>query len=261
MVGLNRSNLDLANSVESLARAISGSEIVVNAVGYTRVDLAESEYESAEYANVEVPGKLAEACLLAGSRLIHISTDYVFDGQSETPYLTSSQRNPSSVYGRTKLAGEDVVLGFKNTQVVRTAWLYGANGPCFPKSIAARLLSGDDIRVVDDQFGSPTNTMDLADFIVRIGSEPLIERVLHGVSSGSTSWFGFALEIAKALNISEGLVQPSSTANYPTQATRPAHSVLKPSSAGGHQIPHWQKAWWAHADQILTKSGITAWPT
>jgi len=249
--GFNRANLELTDPIESLARELSGSEFVVNAVAYTKVDLAEVNQGPAQFANAEVPRKLAEACKLNGSRLIHISTDYVFYGESKNPYLPSSRTNPKSVYGITKLEGEDAVLDFENTQVVRTAWLYGANGPCFPKTIASRLLAGKESSVVDDQFGSPTHTLDLAHFVLALGGYPILERVLHGVSSGSTSWFEFAQEIAANLGVSGDLVQPTSTTNYPTPAKRPANSVLEPSEGKGHQIPSWQQAWHSAADLVL----------
>ena len=249
--GFNRDNLDLTDSIESLARELSGSEFIVNAVAYTKVDLAEVNQDSAQFANAEVPRKLAEACKLTGSRLIHISTDYVFDGESKNPYLPSSRTNPKSVYGITKLDGEEAVLAFENTQVVRTAWLYGANGPCFPKTIASRLMAGKELSVVDDQFGSPTHTLDLADFVRALGGYPILERVLHGVSSGSTSWFGFAQEISKSLGVSSDMVQATSTERYPTPAKRPANSVLGPSEGKGNLIPSWQQAWHSAADLVL----------
>ena len=255
--GFNRANLDLSDSIESLARELSGSEFVVNAIAYTKVDLAEANQGSAQFANAEVPGKLAEACKLTGSRLIHISTDYVFDGELKTPYLPSSQTNPKSVYGITKLEGEEAVLAFENTQVVRTAWLYGANGPCFPKTIASRLLVGKELSVVDDQFGSPTHTLDLANFVLALGASSISERVLHGVSSGSTSWFGFAQEFAESLGASGDLVQPTSTANYPTPAKRPANSVLEPSEVNGYRFPTWQQAWHSAADLVLKEIKAT----
>lgn len=239
----HRGNLDLTDSIQTLARELSGSEFVVNAIAYTKVDVAESERESAEFSNIEVPRKLAEACKLTGSRLIHISTDYVFDGALDAPYLPSSKPNASSVYGKTKLLGEETVLNFQNTQVIRTAWLYGANGHCFPKSIAAGLRSDQNISVVADQFGSPTHTLDLADFVLKLGTGKNTERILHGVSSGSTSWFEFAREIARTLNLDEDRVQPTSTAEYYAAATRPANSTLLPSTVAGHQIPNWLDSW------------------
>ena len=253
--GFNRTNLDLADSVESLARELAGAEFVVNAVAYTKVDLAESHHAEARFANAEVPRKLAEACKLTGSRLIHISTDYVFDGESRVPYLPNSETNPKSVYGITKLEGENAVLAIENTQVVRTAWLYGASGHCFPKTIASRLLAGEQLSVVADQFGSPTHTLDLADFVLQLAGSSITKRILHGVSSESTSWFGFAREIARSLEISEFFVQPTSTEKYPTASKRPANSILQPSIIPGHEMPNWMTAWRNASDKILRDRG------
>ena len=241
--GFDRSNLDLEESPEKLASALVNSDVIVNAVAYTKVDLAENEPEFAHFANAVVPGKLARAADLVGARLIHISTDYVFDGTAKTPYQTYSEANPMSVYGKTKLLGEDAVLGFENTQVVRTSWLYGRYGKNFAKTIASKLRQGQELCVVDDRIGSPTHTLDLAEFLVELGSEPMSERVLHGVSSGSTSWFGFAQQIARSIGLDEGLVVPTATASHQTAAPRPAFSVLEPSVLSGYRIPPWQEGW------------------
>jgi dTDP-4-dehydrorhamnose reductase len=250
--GFDRTNLDLEESPERLASALVTSDVIVNAVAYTKVDLAESEPEFAYFANAVVPGKLARASDLVGARLIHISTDYVFDGITKTPYQTYSEANPMSVYGKTKLLGEDAVLGFENTQVVRTSWLYGRYGKNFAKTIAGKLLGRQELRVVDDQIGSPTHTLDLAEFVVELGLKPVAERVLHGVSSGSTSWFGFAQEIARSLGVNEGLVLPTDTASYPTAAPRPAFSVLEPSVLPGYRIGNWKTRWQLAASRVLS---------
>jgi dTDP-4-dehydrorhamnose reductase len=254
MRGFSRSNLDLEQTPERLASALVTSDVIVNAVAYTKVDLAESEPEFAHFANAVVPGKLARAANLVGARLIHISTDYVFDGTATTPYQTYAEANPMSVYGKTKLLGEDAVLGFENTQVVRTSWLYGRHGKNFAKTIAGKLRQGQELRVVDDQIGSPTHTLDLAEFVVELGLQPLVERVLHGVSSGPTSWFLFAQEIARSLGVDEALVLPTDTASYPTAAPRPSFSVLEPSLLPGYQMPNWLDAWRGAAERVLSQS-------
>ena len=252
--GFDRSNLDLEESPEKLASALVNSDVIVNAVAYTKVDLAENEPEFAHFANAVVPGKLARAADLVGARLIHISTDYVFDGTAKTPYQTYSEANPMSVYGKTKLLGEDAVLGFENTQVVRTSWLYGRQGKNFAKAIAGKLRQGQELRVVNDQIGSPTHTLDLAEFVIELGLGPVEERVLHGVSSGSTSWFGFAQEIARSLGVDEALVLPTDTASYPTAAPRPAFSVLEPSVLPGYKMPNWSDAWQKADERVLSQS-------
>jgi dTDP-4-dehydrorhamnose reductase len=213
-----------------------------------------------------VPAKLATIAGIVDSRFIHVSTDYVFDGQASEPYKTNSKPNPQTVYGKTKLAGEESVLAFPNTQVVRTSWLYGKGGNCFPKTIARKLLAGDALRVVDDQVGSPTSTLDLAEFLIRLGlsgGPNGSESILHGVSSGQASWFEFALSIAESLDLLDSatkpagvnsfseLLSPTDTQSYPTPAKRPAFSVLEPSSVDGYQMPNWKVSWQAASKSVL----------
>ena len=264
-VGLNRGNLDLTGDFAKLLPWFEGCDLIVNCVAYTKVDQAEIEREQAFFANALVPALLAQIADSVGAKLIHISTDYVFDGKSDAPYRTDSPKNPLSVYGETKSIGEDLVLAFDNSQIVRTSWLYGAQGDCFPKSIARNLLAGDDLTVVDDQIGSPTHTKDLAEFIYRLGRSESMSRILHGVSTGSTSWFGFAREIAlgldalapKANSESDSAVsyrdqlKAISTDQYPTAAKRPANSVLLPSSLHGFEMPDWKQSWSLSSKSVL----------
>jgi dTDP-4-dehydrorhamnose reductase len=250
-VGFNRANLDLTDSVDSLAHALSRSSVVINAVAFTKVDLAESKPRLAEIANSEVPRKLVEACKLTGSRLIQISTDYVFDGESKIPYLPNDVTGPLSVYGKTKLAGENAVLDFENGQVVRTAWLYGANGLCFPRKIATKLIAAKECFVVDDQFGSPTHTWALANFVLQLGKTSKSERILHGVSSGTASWFEFAREIARSMGLQDDLIQPISSVDLKAPAKRPASSVLEPSVIPGYRIPDWLSVWEEAAGVVI----------
>jgi dTDP-4-dehydrorhamnose reductase len=135
--------------------------------------------------------------------------------------------------------------------VVRTSWLYGANGKCFPKTISVKLLGGNSVSVTDDQLGSPTNTKDLAEFIYRLGNSSSNQKMFHGVSGGSTSWFGFARKIAAFLGVDPELVIATNTKNYQTPAIRPVNSVLEPSSIDGYQIPHWLEAWKSGASSVL----------
>jgi dTDP-4-dehydrorhamnose reductase len=227
VTGFHRGNLDLDPTNQEPLAQLATFDVVVNCVAYTKVDLAEDEPEKAYLANVLVPLKLAIELQDKPTRLIHISTDYVFDGTKAANYLPGDKRSPLGVYGKTKALGEEFLLGeFPNTQVVRTSWLYGRAGKNFPKTIGQMLAGGDSVRVVSDQVGSPTHTLDLSEFIHVAGTAPLQERILHGVSNGSTSWFGFAQAIAESLNISKERVQAVSTAEFPTKAERPAYSVL-----------------------------------
>lgn len=252
VTAFHRGNLDLEPGSGKKLTEINSFDVVVNCVAYTKVDMAEDEPEKAHLANVLIPVTLAVELQDQPTRLIHISTDYVFDGKKGSPYLPEDKRSPVGVYGKTKAMGEELLLeGFSNTQVVRTSWLYGANGKCFPKTIAKKLQEGHDVAVVSDQFGTPTHTLDLAEFIYRAGKEELREKILHGVSQGSTSWFDFATAIAAQIPGS-GAVKPVSTAEYPTKAPRPLDSTLEPSELPGFTMPHWREAWEKASSRILS---------
>lgn len=253
VLGFHRENLDIDPYAKVTPEVYKDIDVVVNCIAYTQVDRAEEQdqIKFAHDTNTLIPVKLAVDMQDMSSRLIHISTDYVFDGTKGSPYLPGDARSPLGVYGGTKALGEELVLTeFPNTQVIRTSWLYGKNGKCFPKTIGAKLAAGEDVRVVEDQFGSPTHTLDLAEFIYRAGKAPMNERILHGVSSGSTSWFEFAKAIAAQIPGS-GAVSAVSSFEYPTKAQRPANSTLMPSSVAGWQIDPWDVAWERAAGRVL----------
>lgn len=251
VTGLHRGNINLS-SLDSVAGAgLTDFDIVINCVAYTKVDLAEDEPDTAFEVNAEIPGRLAQVLSGSSTKLIHISTDYVFDGSGDSPYLPTDPKQPLGVYGKSKSAGEDAVLDANPlAQVIRTSWLYGANGACFPKTIAAKLVGGAELRVVDDQLGSPTHTIDLAEFIFRTVVDGDQRRILHGVSSGSCSWFEFAQAIRESVE-GAGSVSPVSTSEYPTKAPRPPYSVLEPSSVAGWQIADWRDCWNRAAGLVL----------
>ena len=263
----HRGNLELTQFSWDLVPRFAGINVIVNCVAYTKVDQAEVEREKAYFANAHVPSILAHVADSVGALLIHISSDYVFDGSSINPYTIDSLKNPRSFYGETKSIGEELVLAFDNSRVVRTSWLYGPGGDCFPQNIARKLLAGDSLKVVDDQMGSPTNTKDLAEFIFRLGRLKTEEAVWHGVSGGSTSWFGFAEEIAITLDFLRPMIKgdnsatnsytrqisATSTDQYPTTARRPKNSVLEPSVIAGFEIPNWKWAWSRAAEFVLAQ--------
>jgi dTDP-4-dehydrorhamnose reductase len=255
VTGFHRDNLVLGPRSEKPMPELNEFDVVVNCVAYTKVDLAEDEPEKAHLSNVLVPIKLAVELQDQPTRLIQISTDYVFDGTKQSPYLPEDKRNPLGVYGKTKANAEELLEAFPKAQVIRTSWLYGKNGQNFPKTIGAKLARGEEVGVVSDQFGSPTHTVDLAEFIYRAAKAPLDQRVLHGVSSGSTSWFGFAQAIAASIG-APGAVRAVSSSEYPTRALRPGNSVLEPSKVDGWQIGDWDGCWVAAASSVLaTKPG------
>ena len=251
VTGFHRGNLNIESTSSEPLTELHGFDVVVNCIAYTKVDLAEDESEKAHVGNVLVPLKLAISLQGRSTRLIHISTDYVFDGSKGSSYLPNDKRSPIGVYGKTKAMGEELLLeDFSNTQVIRTSWLYGKHGRNFPKTIAAKLLAGEDIGVVSDQFGSPTHALDLAEFICRAGKAPMTERILHGVSLGSTSWYDFAVAIESQIPES-GTIRAVSTGHHPTRAARPPNSTLEPSSIDGWQIGQWEESWVRASKRIL----------
>jgi dTDP-4-dehydrorhamnose reductase len=229
---LNRSNLDPiqpgeAFSLEDFSTSNIRISELVNAVGYTAVDRAESEQDKANLVNAVYPEKLALATKDLGSRFIHISTDYVFDGTSTIPYKTTDIPNPQSAYGRSKLGGEIAVQeSGADYQIFRTAWLYGANGKCFPKTVARVLKEQGQMKVVNDQVGQPTSASDLAKQLIELGLSTSPAGIYHGTNSGQATWFKFAQEIFKLTGADVGRVTPVSSSDYPRPAKRPSYSVL-----------------------------------
>ncbi|WP_343954994.1 dTDP-4-dehydrorhamnose reductase [Nonomuraea longicatena] len=238
VLALGRTDLDLRD--RRAVRDFVGAyrpRVVVNCAAWTAVDAAEDQEEAALAVNGHAVEHLAEACERAGSRLLQISTDYVFDGRCRMPYTEEDTPAPMNAYGRTKLAGELAAAGH---YVVRTAWLYGAGGRNFVKTMIRLAAQRETVEVVDDQRGQPTWTVDLADHLVRLAESDLPPGVYHGSSSGETTWYGFAREIFRLLGADPERVRPIKTAGYPLPAARPANSVLACTKT--EPIRHWQEA-------------------
>ncbi len=252
--GFGRHNLDFDQIPEALALAFKGFDAVVNAVAFTAVDKAEDELYEANTVNGIYAGTLAQAAALAGARFIHISTDYVFDGSADSPYQVTDPINPQTVYGKSKALGEKLVTesGF-DYSILRTAWLYGANGRCFPKVMAELLKKNGTVRVVNDQVGQPTWTRDLAEMVIQVLKLNQMPRIVHAVSSGQASWSEFAKEVATSIGIGEESVEEISTMDYPTPAKRPAWSVLDNSSDVLEPIGDWRERWHKAAPEVLRK--------
>jgi dTDP-4-dehydrorhamnose reductase len=251
-VGLVRTALDItdADAVRA-ALAEHRPAVVVNCAAYTAVDEAESHEDEALRINGVGPRRLAEACAEQGVVLLQVSTDYVFPGDAGKPYAEDAPTGPRSAYGRTKLAGERAVLELlpATGYVVRTAWLYGAGGPNFVKTMIKLEGIKDTLDVVDDQRGQPTWTVDLADRLVRLGRGALAGTapagVYHGTSSGETTWFGFTRAIFEALGADPERVRPTTSAAFVRPAPRPAYSVLghgRWEAAGIEPIQGWSEA-------------------
>ena len=233
----DRAALDITdpNSVEREVRQ-PGVSLVVNAAAYTAVDQAELEPELAFSVNRDGPANLASACAKAGIPLFHISTDYVFDGGKEGPYLETDPLSPLGVYGRSKAAGEVEIRNLLQEHIiVRTSWVYGVHGHNFVKTVLRLGRENESVRVVADQSGCPTYAADLAEAILLIAAKlrdlgEIEWGTYHYCGKGITDWHGFAVEILRLARQYTSLkverVEPISAAEYPTPAKRPANSVL-----------------------------------
>lgn len=204
-------------------------KVIINCAAWTDVDGAESHEIEASKVNCDGPGNLAFAAKRSKSKLIHISTDYVFSGERQTPWQIEDEINPQSTYGRTKALGESRVLATypESSFVVRTAWLYSPKGKNFAKTITKLALKGDaEVRVVNDQVGQPTSATDLAKQLVELGRSTSPAGIYHGTNSGQATWFEFAQEIFKLSGADVDRVTPVSSSEYPRSAKRPSYSVL-----------------------------------
>ena len=261
VIGFNRSNLKFEElDASQLARILDGFDVVINAVGYTAVDEAETNLEKAFFANATIPQLLAVATSKVGSRLLHISTDYVFDGSGTRPYQTHDPVAPQTAYGRSKALGEQLVFeASSNSIVVRTAWLYGRRGACFPKMVANRLALKSPLFVVDDQVGQPTWTRDLAEQTIQLATRGVGQRLIHSVSSGYCTWAEFAEEVADYLGYdSKKVIERIDSSSYPSIAKRPSWSVLDNTNNGLIPIGDWRSRWrYAASDTLETASGFT----
>jgi dTDP-4-dehydrorhamnose reductase len=225
-------------------------EIIINAAAYTAVDKAESEPEAARRINAQGPAHLAAAAREHGARLLHISTDFVFDGMASTPYRADSVTNPLSVYGRTKRDGELAVLDAlpERSVVLRTAWVYAAAGANFLRTMLRVMGANRAVRVVADQVGTPTAARSLAEVLWRIAARDDIRGIHHWTDAGVASWYDFAVAIAEeaapiGLLPTDVMVTPITTADYPTPARRPSYSVLDKRSLAPLGLPpvHWRQ--------------------
>ncbi len=241
--------------------------LVVNAAAYTAVDVAETDQAAAFRANRDGPAELARLCADAGVPLIHISTDYVYDGEKSAPYVETDPVGPRSVYGASKLAGETAVLNAGGHSIIlRTAWVYAASGRNFVRTMLALTEKHDTLRVVGDQHGCPTAAADLAAAILAIvdrieaaGWDDAYSGVFHAAGTGETSWHGLATAVFEAA-ARRGVKVPSTvaaitTAEYPTPAKRPGNSRLdcaRLASVFGVRLPPWRESLTRTVDEILT---------
>lgn len=220
-------DLDITDAAACRER-VAHADLVINAAAYTAVDAAESHEEEAFATNAWGAGTIASAAERAGARLVHISTDYVFDGTRNDPYPESAALSPIQAYGRSKAEGERQVLAAhpEGTIILRSAWLYGAQGSNFVRTMHDLYREHGRLTVVDDQHGQPTWTADVARQTAALVTAGVERGVLHATNSGSTTWFGFARAIIENLGGDPDQVIPIDTASFPRPARRPANSVL-----------------------------------
>jgi dTDP-4-dehydrorhamnose reductase len=225
-------DLDAPQSVGALVERL-GPDVVVNAAAHTRVDKAEQDVDAAFRANAAAPAGIAQACARIGARLLHYSTDYVFDGRASRPYREDDPTGPAGVYGASKLAGEDAIRASGATHMIlRTAWVYATHGSNFLRTMLRLAAERDELRVVADQVGTPTPAALIADVTALIlARSPTQSGTWHLTATGQTSWHGFAEAIVErafeqGLLLRRPRVVPITTADYPTPAARPAYSVL-----------------------------------
>ncbi|WP_420833350.1 dTDP-4-dehydrorhamnose reductase [[Pseudomonas] carboxydohydrogena] len=258
----NRTTCDLgdADQLRNVIRA-TRPDLIVNAVAYTAVDKAETDAALCHRINAEAPGILAEEAKALGAWLIHYSTDYVFDGSKTAAYAENDPPSPLSVYGRSKLAGDDAIASaLPDHSILRVSWVYGVTGRNFAKTILKLASERDELRIVADQFGAPTSAELIAETTAEIiarylasphrGNAALARGIFNLAPSGRTSWHHYAVELVREaerqgwpLKLSEDRIIPISTEDYPTPAARPRNSLLDTTKLRhllGYDLPQWQ---------------------
>jgi dTDP-4-dehydrorhamnose reductase len=245
----NRDDLDITDSFSVASSITSEFTAVINCAAYTNVDGAESHPDAAFAVNETGTTNIASRCNELGIRMIHVSTDYVFDGMTGTALSETDFASPQTVYGKSKLAGESAALSTNptNTWVVRTAWLYSDFGSNFANKILRKAKAGEPLRVVNDQFGSPTSAVEVARGLVEIATSktPVEPGVYHCVNSGVASWHSFAIALIESAGLHGIQIQPVDSDAFPTAAKRPRYSVLdttKWQAAGLPKMSSWQQA-------------------
>lgn len=245
-LSLGRAQCDVT-SAEACRQAFADGQptVVINCAAYTDVNRAESEIDLAMAVNRDGAANVAQACSDMGASCIYVSTDYVFDGGKPEPYEPTDLTNPINAYGRTKLAGEQAVVAALpdgKWTIARTSWLYGAHGPNFVKTMLRLARDGKYLKIISDQRGAPTYTVDLARALVdmAIGAAG---GVVHVTNSGACSWYEFAQEIFALSGVNPLSLIPCATADFPTAACRPSNSQLSSTSLVDRQVaplPPWQ---------------------
>lgn len=252
---LPRAELDITDP-DAVAAAVAGHDVVVNAAAYTAVDAAETDEDAAYAVNALGAGNLAAAAAAVGARIVQFSTDYVFDGTAREPYPESAVPNPTGAYGRTKAAGERLVLENNpaGALIVRVAWLYGAHGSSFPRTMLRLASEREQLTVVDDQVGQPTWTVDVAASVVRLLDAGVPRGVFHATNAGRATWFEFARAVFAVKGLDPERVLPTDSASFVRPAPRPAYSVLGHGAWAEVGLPAPRD--WREALDAATRAGV-----
>lgn len=261
-VGINELDISNETMVNEFIN-ITKPDLVINAAAYTAVDRAEEDTETAYAVNELGTKYLAQACKSINARILHVSTDFVFDGSSTTPYATNATPNPINVYGASKLAGDQALQQIlpESSVIVRTAWVYSVNGNNFVKSMLRLMQEKPQLGIIYDQVGTPTWAKGLAQWLWAISYKPEVTGIYHWTDAGIASWYDFAIAIQE-LALEKGLLKeaipvlPIPTSAYPTPAKRPAFSVIDKTTAeqaSGLNTTHWRKQLSAMMDELVEK--------
>jgi dTDP-4-dehydrorhamnose reductase len=270
IVCLGRPTLDLAGGTDHIVSAIRAArpDVIVSAAAYTQVDKAESDRELAFAVNEHGPRSLAISARECDVPLIHLSTDYVFDGRKASPYVEEDETGPTSVYGASKLAGERAVLAeHDNSAILRTAWVYSPFGSNFVKTMLRLAAERNEVTVVADQRGNPTSALDIADGVLSVaanlhGNEESMQRgIFHMTAAGEASWAEFAEAVFASSAVVGGPsahVKHIGSADYPTAATRPVNSRLdcsKLARTHGVRLPEWRQSVMSVVSRLVQAAG------
>ena len=249
--GRNEINITDPNSIEQVIEQLNPA-VIINASAYTAVDKAESEEDAAYRINGIAVELLAKAATKHSIRLLHISTDFVFDGTKNTPYTVDDKTNPINVYGASKLAGEQAIKTYcpTNSSIIRTSWVYSSYGNNFVKTMLRLMAEKEQLSVVSDQIGCPTNAMGLAQYLWQLTEQPELDQIYHYSDLGVASWYDFAIAIQDAaINAGKLIkkipIKPILSIDYPLPAARPSYSVMDKASLGhtvtNKDLIHWQE--------------------